>query len=780
MRLATQGDIEVGWFAGGVGRAGLHLTLVVKGTYCLRPDSVCGPAPELELVSGDAVVDDEGKQVLKYPSDFVPFKPRADIVLVGAAHAPGGQPATHLEVALRVGQLRKAVHVLGDRFWKRRLPLWNVVSPAKEFKVMPIDFARAFGGRRFKRNPIGMGFHQKRLPNIESATRVIRRRWNRPPPAGFGPIAAEWEPRQSKVGTYRGKWRKERWPWFPDDFDWSYFNVAPDDQQVEGYLHGDEDLELQNLHPEHPVYRSQLPGLRARGFVQVEVSGAEPEFREVKLNLDTLWIDMEAGKVILVWRGLTPVRSVKFKEVTHVAALTEPLAADMRSIAEMRAWMERRILEQAGKGPPTPEQEVAAATEKAAADADAKALAALDMEMAKLEQEFADHEKAEEERLARHKSQWIAEGKDPGLLDHSSSPQTVTEFQAALASQIARLAETDPQMAAKLSDSDKDLSEAQKAEQEFAALKAEWPAPLTAEDVKMSVSQGKPLVKTDLSGLDLSDLDFSGADFSGANFSRANLSRTKLTGAQLTGADFSGTNLGAADLSRAILVGADLSKAKVDGAKFANAAIEEASFTGLQMPGVDFSGCTGRHPNFSECNLEGANFAGAKLPQADFCHAKVLRANFGQAELPSADLGGAAAIGVNMEQADLTNLRAGEQADFTEARFREAKAPKSIWEGALLDRADFSRAVLQRALFEDASVKDANFDRTDLTKASFEGAAADRALMTNANLLRVSFNRADLTEASLAGSNAYEASFWETVFKNTNLQGTNLKRTSLA
>jgi hypothetical protein len=37
------------------------------------------------------------------------------------------------------------------------------------------------------------------------------------------PIASVWKERASKTGTYKGDWVTKRAPYFPDDFDWSFF-----------------------------------------------------------------------------------------------------------------------------------------------------------------------------------------------------------------------------------------------------------------------------------------------------------------------------------------------------------------------------------------------------------------------------------------------------------------------------------------------------------------------------------------------------------------------------
>ena len=81
-----------------------------------------------------------------------------------------------------------------------------------------------------------------------------------------GPVAASWQPRAGLVGTYNVPWQRQHWPWFPEDFDYGYFNAAPRDQQVEGFLKGGENLVFENLHPKHPAYSSRLPGRRAGVF----------------------------------------------------------------------------------------------------------------------------------------------------------------------------------------------------------------------------------------------------------------------------------------------------------------------------------------------------------------------------------------------------------------------------------------------------------------------------------------------------------------------------------
>ena len=48
-----------------------------------------------------------------------------------------------------------------------------------------------------------------------------------PAPGGFGPIGPDWEPRQRHAGTYDERWKRERAPVLPADFDPRHNCVAP-------------------------------------------------------------------------------------------------------------------------------------------------------------------------------------------------------------------------------------------------------------------------------------------------------------------------------------------------------------------------------------------------------------------------------------------------------------------------------------------------------------------------------------------------------------------------
>src|SRR5256886_15825874 len=62
----------------------------------------------------DAYHGEPGKSTIKLPSDVSLMKPGTDVLLLGSAHAPGGQATTQMEVSLAAGPVRKAIRAFGD------------------------------------------------------------------------------------------------------------------------------------------------------------------------------------------------------------------------------------------------------------------------------------------------------------------------------------------------------------------------------------------------------------------------------------------------------------------------------------------------------------------------------------------------------------------------------------------------------------------------------------------------------------------------------------------
>ncbi|WP_437760730.1 DUF2169 domain-containing protein [Sorangium sp. So ce1389] len=177
------------------------LTIACRAHFELAPgESPLTGAPMAPL-EGEG---DERRYVEPW-GPVAPLKRWGEVVVVGHAHAPEGNPVRSLVARLAVGDLDKAVQIRADAGFTRR-------------------------------------------------------------PAGFGPIRPEWPGRAQRLRRHAAGWDHARWverP-LPEDIDAAYFNVAPPDQ-VTDELTGAERIVLEHLHPRFArlITRLRAPAPRA-------------------------------------------------------------------------------------------------------------------------------------------------------------------------------------------------------------------------------------------------------------------------------------------------------------------------------------------------------------------------------------------------------------------------------------------------------------------------------------------------------------------------------------
>ena len=764
--------------------AGLGASFFVKAMYRLRPDDVPIPWSDGAVIGcGDVAPDGNPFHGISYASDWVPYKPFGEFMAVGTAYSPSRTESVAYQVVMQVGSASKSLDVIGDRVWNTSLLGRHSPGPASPVKAVPLDYAHAWGGPKYPYNPVGRGFRTDAMPNLEVPGDHALKYTAEAQPAGFSPIPPSWPQRSSKLRGPDGQWRRHRWPWLPEQFDYSFFNAAPPDQWIDGFFRGDESLQFENMHPEHAVYTTRLPGMRARCFVTKRQSDDDSQpasLCEVPLSLDTLWVDMDQEKLTIVWRGRTPVRSVKLRDVESLLVLLEPLDEPVHPLAHYKAMFAQ-------------EPVVAAVPPAMARKRPDFAAMKANLE-AKVEE--VKHEIAEVEKLAQQamNGPQMAKIKAAGHV-----PPPPQEFAAAVAAaresgekQLARVREAlqrnptataDQVEAAKKASVllSQGLTDLLALPAQVAAKQAEFDAKIaaafppkkvidrTAFDVEAARRDG--FAKAKLRSADFSGLDLSGVSFAGAFLREAKFANAKLCGADLSGANLCDADLSGADLTGARLHHADLQKAIVAGAVWTQTSLTHAKLSRLDLTGADFSGATGQRPDFTEATLASATFCGANLPQAVFRRAILTDADFTHTHLQGADLSFTNATGIRMADSDLSRLRAGHGADFSNADLRRITADGSIWKGSNLAKANFQQATLVRARFPEARLSEVIFDRCDLAHGVFEDAQLRGAVLTNANLLRVAFDRADLTDASLNNANLYEAGFWDAVLLRTRWEG---------
>jgi hypothetical protein len=294
------------------------MVAVAKIAYAVSPAGAVTLAPPPIVRLFDVATSDAARSSLRFASDMVDDKPGTDVVMVGTAHPPAGSAATSVDVALRIGRagkpLGKLVRVHGPRVWYQGVR-GVVPGPAAWLEPTPLIYELAFGGVDDEsaeapvvdwRNPSGSGVAADRAtligraaPQIEDPGAPLDS--SEPAPAGFGPIASSWLPRARLAGTYDERWRRERAPVRPLDFDPRHNSVAHPDLWTATPLAGTEPVEVLNATADGawcfalPAYAPEIRAVM-RGIVT-----------KLGTHLDTLHIDADRRTVELSWRASIPM-----------------------------------------------------------------------------------------------------------------------------------------------------------------------------------------------------------------------------------------------------------------------------------------------------------------------------------------------------------------------------------------------------------------------------------------------------------------------------------------
>ncbi|MEO1695795.1 MAG: DUF2169 domain-containing protein [Planctomycetota bacterium] len=289
-------------------------TVALKGTFALRPEEdVRGIPDQAPLMLAATHWGEPGQSSLRQDHDLAPFKPRTDVHVVGTARAPGGKPRSDWVAGVQVGPVDVMVRLVGPRTWtRRRLLPWRLSPPEPTVEV-PLQFERSFGGvradgRAFERNPYGTGWDPKPgkdsvlAPQIEAVDDPVSGMGNEVAVAALGPLAPVCSSRRALAGTFDDEWLEDQWPLMPDDFDFAFYNSAPESMQVDGYLQGDEAFELTGLLAE-PSFRGRLPGIRP--FVLARQD--DGHFVYYRSELDTVVFSIDERLVYMTWRSVVPL-----------------------------------------------------------------------------------------------------------------------------------------------------------------------------------------------------------------------------------------------------------------------------------------------------------------------------------------------------------------------------------------------------------------------------------------------------------------------------------------
>jgi len=772
-------------------------------------------------------------------------KPQGEVLLAGFCFSPGGEPATAVTAGFRVGRIEKKLVVIGDRYWVDEKNSRH--TPPRPFTSMPLSWERSFGGPDYGPNPCGCGMGSRQLkdggkvyplPNLEDPRYPVATPADRPPPAGFGPLGMSWPVRLQGLGAFDERWRREHWPGLPQDFDFSYFNVAPRDQRQEDFFRGDEAVSTLHLTGDEPRREARLPGLRARLFI-TRKGDAERNWLETKAELDTVWLFPHAGMGVLVWHGVWNTADDEGGDVREIMAVIEPLSAPPQEAAGHESRLKRqeeelppgiKIPPMVPKAPPAPPGEMtlpaagsggkatAAATVAAAPAALAGTAAASEPPAAALPPKFAEYgpltgtpppgatdveivafyeerSRKEQARLDEYlRSIGVAPDAPPPLADElppalaKYGPLTGTPPPGATEEEIVAFYE--------------DMSRKGQARfDEYLRSIGVAPdaAPPLAEQPDLPPA-GEMIAA--LAALPGDNRELITALEEMRDEQRAVEAETEAMLAQAEVVAPDGGRLppggqeteqgrapadpkaGFQEVAARLAAGRnlsemDLTEVELRSFRLAGVDMSRANLEGVDLSGLDLSGSI-----FAGAFLAGAVMAKAALNGAVMTGANASRAKLGGADLRGADLTGMDLHNADLQGADLTGAKiAG--ADLSGANLARALGKDVRAEGALLVGADLTGADFTRAIFSDADLSESRlvggiFSGADLRNVWFSDADASGANLQGATMIaakaegKTIFRSADLSGADLG--NVY---FEDADLTAANLTGADLTRASL-
>lgn len=755
-------------------------------------------------------------------------KARGELLVAGRCCTPGGQPLTAAYVRVSAGTIDKKLMVIGDR-----QKSFGFVSEPKPFTEMPVDWAHAYGGKDYARNPYGIGAEDverdgkkvRPLPNIEPVGGLLGSKSDQPD--SFAAMDMTFAQRRARAGTFGRDYVEKYAPGLPPDHDPTVYNAAREDQWLAGFWRGDERFLVENMSRVSPRIEGQLPGLVARALVTHRTAEGD-RFVEIGLRCDTVWLFPTIGLGAVIFHGWMPVADDDARDIVHlVVACEEPSAPrsidhyqqalvrrldkDKGSIADLSdsdlmpprgsgvvanmdlgptgQWMKpERIAEQnARRGAERRRQERAAELEAEGIDPAEYGLAdpVPEIEMPPTDDLDAvaeymlaiEEQMAAEEAKAKKRAEEMKEMRraiqSPGDPDPDAPEEELTGGPPTFSAKAQIRQQTELAQIARTAGEPNLELEAQLADPAFHETLARM-----EEMAKNGYRQTAHLAPS------APVMTEEAAEIARALIQVARDAGEPLADRDFTGADFRAMDLSGMDLSRCFLESADLRDANLTGTNLEGAVLARADLRGAKLHGARLV-----LANLGASNLEGVSFEGADLSQSVLTGARLTGASFARAVLTGADVIETKWTAVDFEGARLDQCMFL-KADFTGSKLAGAHLVQTTFVECQLDRVDFTGADLHRACFVTCKGEDARFVRarmseavighmSELPRADFTDAVMEKCCMRTTALRGATFLGARMIMADLSECDATGATFDRALLNNALLIRTRLDGASV-
>jgi len=323
LELDNKTNWQAGIYPGWSKDKSYQLTVVVKASYKFDVNGklvLMEEQPEIEQC--DQYSKKPLESSLRSVHEIAPYKHQSEIYLYGTAYPPH-ENITAMEVGMGLmfndgHEWKKVLRIFGKRMWKKNMINYILSNPETITEPVSLSYENAFGGSHpendeefCETNPIGMGFNAStkqlintELPEIEIGPNYLTSPVQRTIPAGYAPLAVNWEPRRSEIGKIESDpVLQDGYP-YTDEAKSSLHNAAPVDQRFSQFFQGGEILHLRALLkdvPHNVTTQIILPELSYQLYTIIN-----NEARLLSAVGDTVVVNTDEQMLSIIYRAAIP------------------------------------------------------------------------------------------------------------------------------------------------------------------------------------------------------------------------------------------------------------------------------------------------------------------------------------------------------------------------------------------------------------------------------------------------------------------------------------------
>ena len=261
-----------------------------------------------DLFGADVFYDEKKMGSVLYESDYVSFKPCADIVVNAKAIAPNDEASkswscgvslySKSEEKLNSLDLRvKGSMHYGVRESVKEVAIRYELSKGGTLGIKEDEEGKKIATKVDLYNHIGCGNYPNYEDDLPCSEQIFYADGlNIKAPPGFGFIHRSWKSRLDLAGTYDDNWIKNQHPLPPHDFTYLHNQASHPMLMAKDYIEAGSKIELRNLIKESSIAYFTIPEFKLLSRLKTQTDS-----RWEVLMLDTLVIDLESEDDYIVY-----------------------------------------------------------------------------------------------------------------------------------------------------------------------------------------------------------------------------------------------------------------------------------------------------------------------------------------------------------------------------------------------------------------------------------------------------------------------------------------------